>query len=689
MTGQSIEVKKTGESRPSAGRGRTVSGKVNRVLMGILIPSLAVLIAISCYIAANRVTALSYETTRAQTDIAMNKVDGFFNSKLNAAGILSFNEALRSVLYEAPQAELIAGAAKFDEAVTILKRSYESLAAEGVKAVWLAGIDNDTYLLQTGETWPAGLAGIEWDEQILESRGSVVTDPYLDSVTGKMVISIVAPVMSLQESEIIGYVGFDVLQEQFSQLLSGITIGKEGTLELISESQSMIYSFDPQVVNKKTTEVSELSSEYVESAANRYTGPLQYTYEGETYYSIFSESEATGWLAVGSIPISEINGPRNQLVAVMALISAFILAAVILVMIRQVRRILLPLRSMAGQVEEFSKGDLSVTVDAESDDEIGRLADSVRKMTGSLQEMILNTSRILAELSSGNLCLSVDGRYEGDFKQIKEALEGIAATFNHTLGQIYESADQVSAGADQVAFGAQSLAHGATEQAGSVEELAAAIHEISSQVDANAANAKEASRRAQKLGCEMREQNRQMETMISAMEDIRKNSGEIREIIKVIEDIAFQTNLLALNAAVEAARAGEAGRGFAVVAEEIRSLAEKSAKASKDTAELIGKTVSSVKRGAVVADSTALALDSVVKEAMTVTETVDKISKASEEQARSITEITDSITQIASIVQTNSATAEESAAASEELSSQAQLLKDSVSRFEFDRKHGA
>ena len=204
-------------------------------------------------------------------------------------------------------------------------------------------------------------------------------------------------------------------------------------------------------------------------------------------------------------------------------------------------------------------------------------------------------------------------------------------------------------------------------------------------MDHNAGNAKTASDKSKELGSEILEQNRQMQKLKEAMDDIRMNSGEIGEIIRVIEDIAFQTNLLALNAAVEAARAGDAGRGFAVVAEEIRSLAGKSAEASKNTAELIEKSVRSVKHGAGIVDTAAQALEVVAQESVKMTDTVDRISKASEEQSRSITEITRNITQIASVVQTNSATAEESAAASEELSSQAQLLKDYVSRFQLDR----
>lgn len=672
---------KTGRKEKRA----TVSGKINKCLISILFPALAVLIFVTCYIAALAVTNLSYQVTEGQTKNAVDTVDEFFNGKKSAVGILSYNEELRRLLEEAPTAEQIAGAPGKEAAVTLLKRAYDTMVSDGVQAVWLAGIGNDTYLMQTGEAWAADLAGIDWDEQVLETMGPVVTDPFHDPVTGKMVISVVAPVLSMDSSSIIGYVGFDVFQDHFSQLLQDIRIGKGGTLELVTGDESLVYSFDASLINRAVDEVDNLSQEYIDGIRNQYTGALTYTYEGKKYYSIFAKSEATGWATVGSIPVEEINAPRNQLIAVMVVISVLILIAVMVIVIRLVRKLLSPLYDIAVKVEGFSRGDFSVDLKNDSDDEIGLLAASVRGTIQSLKDMISNATTVLAELSDGNLCLTVDGVYEGEFGKIKEALEEISASLNDTLGRIYESADQVSEGAAQLSFGAQSLSQGAAEQAGAIENLAAAIHEVSNQVDHNAGNAKAASDKSKELGDEILEQNQQMKKLIAAMDEIRKNSGEIGEIIRVIEDIAFQTNLLALNAAVEAARAGDAGRGFAVVAEEIRSLAGKSAEASKSTAELVEKSVRSVKHGAGIADTAAQALETVAQESVKMTDTVDRISKASAEQSRSITEITRNITQIASVVQTNSATAEESAAASEELSSQAQLLKDYVSRFQLDK----
>lgn len=663
-------------------RHGTVAGKINIRLLMVLIPSLAFLIFISCYMAAKTVTSLSHDITGTQTENALSTVDSFFNSKIKSVSIYSYNENYQKVLEESPTARQLNTAPGKPAAVVLLKQSFDAMSSDGVQAAWLAGIGNDTYLMYTGEEVPADLEGESWDEQVIKTKQAVVTDPFLDPATGKMVISIVAPVFSADKSDIVGFAGYDVFQDSLSEMIGGMKIGKGGSLELVSWSQSLVYSFDSSVINKIVTEVPGLSAEYVKGVQDKYEGPLSYSYGGETYYSIFQKSPVTGWTAIGSIPLSEINDVRNQLVTVMVISSIIIVLLITGIMIMIVRKILEPLHTMSLRVEEFSQGNLSVEIDVRSNDEIGMLADSVRNTINTLQEIILNISHILEEISDGNLNLVVEGHYQGDFLPIREALTGIVDSLNSTLGQINESADQVAGGSDQVSFGAQALSQGATEQASSIEELAASINEISKQVGENARNAEEARDSAKAVGNEMEENNRQMEAMIGAMAEIKDNSSEIGKIIKTIEDIAFQTNILALNAAIEAARAGAAGKGFAVVADEVRNLASKSAEASKNTAALIEKSIKSVEHGTGIADITAQELMAVVGKAMNVADTVDKISIASIEQSQAIKQITQGIDQISSVVQTNSATAEESAAASEELSGQAQMLKDYVSKFQ-------
>jgi methyl-accepting chemotaxis protein len=159
------------------------------------------------------------------------------------------------------------------------------------------------------------------------------------------------------------------------------------------------------------------------------------------------------------------------------------------------------------------------------------------------------------------------------------------------------------------------------------------------------------------------------------MTAINESSGQISKIIKVIDEIAFQTNLLALNAAVEAARAGEHGKGFAVVAEEVRNLAQRCATAAKDTTNLIEGSVQRAKQGADIATDVGKALSGIVSEVTKVSELINGIARASEEQAQGVDQVNTAVSQMDKITQSNAAGAEESASASEELNAQAEQMK--------------
>lgn len=370
------------------------------------------------------------------------------------------------------------------------------------------------------------------------------------------------------------------------------------------------------------------------------------------------------------------NGLMTAIVAVIILVGVFFSFVI-------VRLIKLPISEIENAAVKMAKGDLDVEIAYTSKDELGVLAEQVRRLIRKLQVIIDDENKFLAKMAAGDFTVDsvCEEEYTGGFYPLLISFRGIAEKLNDTMLQISQSSSQVASGSEQVSNGAQALSQGATEQASSVQELAASISEISDKVNENADNARQANAMAGSVSTEMNVSNDKMQQMIQAMGDISSCSSEIGKIIKTIEDIAFQTNILALNAAVEAARAGTAGKGFAVVADEVRNLASKSAEASNNTSVLIENSLKAVENGTQIAGETAQSLLQAVNAVNEMTGIIGNISDASSNQAEAISQITMGIDQISSVVQTNSATAEESAAASEELSSQSQLMKSLVGRF--------
>jgi methyl-accepting chemotaxis protein len=263
-----------------------------------------------------------------------------------------------------------------------------------------------------------------------------------------------------------------------------------------------------------------------------------------------------------------------------------------------------------------------------------------------------------------------------------------ASTITRSVGRalrevsqaLTEGASQVASASTQVSAASQSLAEGASQQAASLEETGSSLEEMSSMTRRNAESAEMAKELASQTRSAADLGAREMQTMTSAMAEIKTSSGNIGKIIKTIDEIAFQTNILALNAAVEAARAGEAGMGFAVVADEVRSLAQRSAQAAKETADKIEDSIKRSEHGVQISTKVAQSLEEIVAKARKVDELVAQIASASKEQSIGITQVNTSVSQMDKVTQSNAANAEETASASEELSAQADALKHAVQR---------
>lgn len=405
--------------------------------------------------------------------------------------------------------------------------------------------------------------------------------------------------------------------------------------------------------------------------------------DGERYLAGTGEYE--DMIIVACLPYAEYSGGLRQMMitnVIVGIIAVLALVSALFVCIYSI--VIRPIKELSGNMRLIKEGRISETsVRYESEDELGRLAADMREVSNGLKILLGDQSKILGAFASGDFSVKseIPESYTGEFNALLEDSFKMSASVSEVFREIDAAANRVADGADQMALASQILSQGAMEQTGSVEELSSTVQEITRKINMNAEHSEEANKRCEIAGEKLDESGEKMGQLVSAMEQIKKNSTSIQTIIKAIDDIAFQTNILALNAAVEAARAGAAGKGFAVVADEVRNLAEKSAEASKTTQEMIQKSIGAVENGSILATDTAKVLKETAQYAGGIISAIRDIAGLSVEQTQAIRKVTQEIDKISGVVHANSATSEESAEASEELADQASMLKALVRKF--------
>lgn len=481
--------------------------------------------------------------------------------------------------------------------------------------------------------------------------------------------------------------------EYLNDIMRSIKVGKGGTAFMLDANGITIADLDSTLVgvedsvalgdtNKKLKKYSAICKKMV--AGEDGTGT--YSYGGKTKVIAYSPiPDMNGW----SIGVAAV---RNEFLGMFYVSLAFTVICVIAFTIYGVeigvklgKNVVRPISAVVDRLELLANGDLhSDTPVPEENDETATLMYCLAETIQDLKIVISEIDQHLADLSAGNFLIDIGEDFKGDFSEITASFRGIVDSLSAAMREIDRNAESVQKGSMDLAGASQILAEGATDQASAIEELTATITEISEKIHINAQNAEKARTIVSNMNDQVIESNDHMKKNTEAMNKIREASDKIAEIISSIEEIADQTTLLALNASIEAARAGENGRGFAVVATQVGALADQSSEAAKNTTDLIQNAILAVEEGMQLANSTAESLLAVVDNAKVVNESITEIARASENQAVAAAQIAEGINQIAEVIESNSATSEESAAASEELSSQADMLKELVGRFQYE-----
>ncbi len=409
---------------------------------------------------------------------------------------------------------------------------------------------------------------------------------------------------------------------------------------------------------------------------------------GEQYESDIAVINSQTDAAINRIQ-GRLDAKKNTLVIVQMVVEFFFLLSFCYV-IRQIivsikfsrEELLVPITKVSDQMVAMSEGNLHEPFDmTEDDSEVGRMVTAIRFMKDNLVKIISEITAVLEQMGNGNYDIALKQNYVGEFSAIRESFYKISQEIRNTLQNLRQMSEQIKGGSLQLADAATNLADSSTIQASTVSDLTTLVENLYADMDKNSTEARECVEIASQAGGALLVGNQKMHELKKAIDEIRNCSEQINAIIGAIEDIATQTNLLSLNAAIEAARAGEAGRGFAVVAEQVKKLAEESAKSAKETTMLIETTVSAVEKGNMIADETARNMEEVMEGAKTATEKMSQISELLDQNVHYMKKIDEDLGNISGAVDDNAATSEETAAISQEQSDQVEMMAELMDKF--------
>ncbi|WP_094605663.1 Methyl-accepting chemotaxis protein McpB [Sporomusa silvacetica DSM 10669] len=543
---------------------------------------------------------------------------------------------------------------------------------------------------------PSGTSGSiserAYFKELIATGKTVISDPLIGKADGKMAVVVAVPIVN--NGQLVGILGGNVKIDELIQVVSSIQIGQTG--------YATLYQFDGTVVadkdEKKILKYNALQDEgsslagIMRKIQGAETGIQALKENGRDEYVAYSPLKGIKWAIVSTAFTDEFKGPLRSigLWSTSSAVGLVILAAFIVALLT--RRIIKPLEQLQGVAERIAHGDCTTTIDVHEKNEIGNLANSFRKMTVNIQNLIghIKQSALQVASSSDQLTASAE--------QSAQAAIQVAGVIN-----------EVAQGAEIQARAVNKATDVVGNMLASIQQVTGSANSVATVADQATSAAQEGDRAVHTTVSQMKQIEVAVESAAEVVAKLGARSTEIGQIVDAISGIAGQTNLLALNAAIEAARAGEQGRGFAVVAEEVRKLAEQSQNAAKQIAQLIGeiqedtdKAIFSmdagtreVKVGTEVVNSAGQAFKEIVRLIDQVSIQVHGITAAVEQMAKGSQELVSSVQDIEKIsgetlgqtqsvsaaTQEQSASMEEIAASSQALARMAEELQKTVEQF--------
>lgn len=557
-------------------------------------------------------------------------------------------------------------------------------AQSGIEFAWLGLYDAEGNLYQGDERCPDSLKERKLFPLLQETQNMVIDDIFENGDILELAVGL--PVLNAEGGlsyYLAGGYHYDIL----SDVLSSINISANGEAFIVNADGKVMGNRNTQLIEDRIDLAEYTGSEELEDkVVSGETGVMTLGHGKETGQVSYVPINGTNWYLAIIVPSSDFMAPAQDSISMGITLTAVMLVLAVIIIIGFSSKIRKSLKTVTNRIELLEKGDLKTSTDIiQTKDETQVLSVALNNTISGINGYISQLSRVLSSLSQGNFDVSIEEEFQGDFIQIKDALEKIIVSLNTMLRSVQESSAEVLVTAKTVSESAAMVHNGSTEQSNSLlvlTEETKAIEENIRDVNDNTIRAGELMQKA-KESLSLGDEN--MKNLLAAMEDIHRNADEINKINKLLEDIAQQTNILALNASVEASRAGEMGKGFAVVASEVRDLAAQSTESAHHATEVISHSQSAIENGVQYAKQAAESFEDIETISNEISEITRCLGEAVAVQKDSLENMTDQIEQINDFAQKNLDASFESTTASQKLNRQAEELQGVSERFQLRR----
>ncbi|MDR5866439.1 methyl-accepting chemotaxis protein [Halomonas koreensis] len=475
-----------------------------------------------------------------------------------------------------------------------------------------------------------------WYRQAAEAGEVVVTAPYADATSDKLVVTFAAPFY--RDGDLVAVAGGDVALDAIIDIVDQIAPTPSSLAFLATADGTLVAHPDPEM---SLAPVSELSPTLSAAALAELTGaasPLPAELAGADKLLLGNGIEGTDWQLVVALDEHEATAGLRGIMSASAITLVLVgLGAALLLglLLKVVFRRLLAARDAMENVAS-GQGDLTRRLPEDGSDEVAQIANAFNRFVSRMESVMLT---------------------------------------------IRDSSESVHVAATEIAQGGQDLSRRTENAASSLQQTSASMEEITSTVEHTAESSRQANGLAESANEVARRGGEAVGQVVATMDGISDSSRQIGEIVTMMDSIAFQTNLLALNASVEAARAGEQGRGFAVVAGEVRQLASRSAEAAKQIKGLIDTSVERTEEGAAQVRAAGETMEEIVESVTRVTDVLGEITAATGEQSEGIGQVNVAVSELDRMTQQNAALVEESTTAAEQLKEQSDRLAEAVGGF--------